>query len=83
MDSSVLPICCPETSYQKYSWLKLPLGGWGARGGRAVKLTRKNIADLKLPLGNKDCVWFDDDISGFGIRIREGGSRTWIYRYRI
>jgi len=27
-------------------------------------------------------VFWDDDIAGFGIRIREGGSRTWVYRYR-
>jgi integrase len=47
-----------------------------------MKLTSKNIAELKLPVGSKDAVWWDDEISGFGIRIREGGSRTWIYRYR-
>jgi integrase len=32
--------------------------------------------------GLKDRVWFDDDISGFGIRLRGGGSSTWVYRYR-
>jgi integrase len=47
-----------------------------------VKLTIKSAAGVELPAGRKDHVWFDDDISGFGIRIREGGSRTWIYRYR-
>ena len=47
-----------------------------------MKLTIKNTASLELPAGRKDFVWFDDDISGLGIRIREGGSRTWIYRYR-
>jgi integrase len=47
-----------------------------------VKLTIKNTASVELPPGRKDHIWFDDDISGFGIRVREGGSRTWIYRYR-
>jgi integrase len=28
-------------------------------------------------------VFWDDDIAGFGLRIRKGGTRTWIYRYRI
>lgn len=51
-------------------------------GAGAMKLTIKNTASLELPAGRKDFVWFDDDISGFGIRIREGGSSTWIYRYR-
>jgi integrase len=47
-----------------------------------MKLTVKKIAELKLPAGSKDAVFWDDDIAGFGIRLREGGSRTWIYRYR-
>jgi integrase len=47
-----------------------------------MNLTIKKIAELKLPAGSKDAVFWDDDIHGFGIRIREGGSRTWIYRYR-
>ena len=47
-----------------------------------MNLTVKKIAELKLPPGSNDAVFWDDDIAGFGIRIREGGSRTWIYRYR-
>jgi integrase len=47
-----------------------------------VNLTVKKIAELNLPTGSADAVFWDDDIAGFGIRIREGGSRTWIYRYR-
>jgi integrase len=47
-----------------------------------MKLTIKTTSELKLPLGRKDAVFWDDDIAGFGIRLREGGTRTWIYRYR-
>jgi integrase len=47
-----------------------------------MKLTAKSPATLSLD-GLKDRAWFDDEISGFGIRLREGGSSTWIYRYRI
>jgi integrase len=48
-----------------------------------VKLTSKSVADLKLPEGKSDYVEWDDDVAGFGVRIRQGGTRTWIYRYRI
>jgi hypothetical protein len=48
-----------------------------------MKFTIRNIVDLKLPPGSKDVVYWDDDTAGFGIRLREGGSRNWIYRYRI
>jgi integrase len=42
-----------------------------------------NTGRLKLPSGSSDFVWWDDRIAGFGIRLRAGGSRNWIYRYRI
>ena len=51
--------------------------------GGAVNFTDRNTARLELPSGSSDRVWWDDDISGFGLRIREGGTRNWIYRYRI
>src|SRR6516225_11621372 len=47
-----------------------------------MRLTIKEAAGLKLPAGKSDHIVFDDDIPGFGIRLREGGSRTWIYQYR-
>src|SRR5215831_19230017 len=51
--------------------------------GGAMKLTEKKTDGLALPAGRKDFVWWDDDIAGFGIRLRDGGSRNWIYRYRV
>jgi integrase len=48
-----------------------------------MKLTVKTTTALELPAGKSDHVYFDDDIGGFGLRLREGGSRAWIYRYRI
>jgi integrase len=47
-----------------------------------MKLTDKSTASLELPAGSTDQVWWDDDIAGFGIRLRAGGTRNWIYRYR-
>ena len=48
-----------------------------------MKLTQKNVAALALPDGKSEAIFFDDDLPGFGIRIRVGGSRTWIYQYKI
>jgi integrase len=48
-----------------------------------MRLTVRNAASMKLPAGKIDHVEFDDSFPGFGVRIREGGSRTWVYRYRV
>ena len=48
-----------------------------------MRLTVKSSDGLKLKAGQKERIAFDDDIPGFGLRIREGGSRSWIFQYRI
>jgi len=48
-----------------------------------MRLTIKNTVGIKLPKEKADYIEFDDDIPGFGIRLRENGSRTWIFQYRI
>jgi integrase len=48
-----------------------------------MKLTAASIARLQLPAGKLDHIEFDDDIPGFGIRLRDGGSRTWIFQYKL
>jgi integrase len=48
-----------------------------------MRLSVKTADAIKLPKGKRDHIEFDDDIPGFGLRIREGGSRTWVYQYRI
>jgi hypothetical protein len=47
-----------------------------------MQFTVKTTASIKLE-GKTERIVFDDDIKGFGLRLREGGSRTWIYQYRI
>ena len=45
-----------------------------------MKLTQASIA--RLPTDKPDAVYYDDDLQGFGIRIRAGGSRNYVVRYR-
>jgi integrase len=47
-----------------------------------MQFTVKTTASIKLE-GKTERIVFDGDIKGFGLRLREGGSRTWIYQYRI
>ena len=46
-----------------------------------MKLTDLSISRLKPT--KADAVYYDDDLPGFGLRIREGGSRNYVVRYRL
>jgi integrase len=48
-----------------------------------VKLTQPNAIRQPLPLGKSDAIFFDDDLPGFGLRVRAGGKRTWVIQYRV
>jgi integrase len=48
-----------------------------------MKLTKTNIAGIEVPPGKTETIVFDDDVSGFGLRVRAGGSRNWIFQYRL
>ena len=52
-----------------------------AREG-AMKLTRDTISALALPADKADYTEWDDDLPGFGVRMR-GGSKKWDCQYRI
>jgi integrase len=47
-----------------------------------MKFTQTSIAKLVLSKGKSDEIFFDDDLPGFGLRIRAGGSRKWVVYYR-
>jgi integrase len=47
-----------------------------------VKLDAKTAAELTLPIGRTDAIFFDDDLPGFGFRIRAGGKRSFVAQYR-
>lgn len=48
-----------------------------------MNLTAQKITSLALGPKETDRIWFDDAIPGFGLRLRDGGSRTWIFQYKI
>jgi integrase len=48
-----------------------------------MKLTQSVVDKLKLPAGKTDHIEWDDWFPGFGVRIREGGSRNYIIQYKI
>jgi integrase len=48
-----------------------------------MKLTVQSAEALKLGRGERDRIWFDDAVPGFGLRVRETGSRSWIFQYKI
>jgi integrase len=48
-----------------------------------VKLTKATIAGLALPPGKFDAIFFDDDMPGFGVRLRAGGKAVWVIQYRV
>lgn len=48
-----------------------------------MKLTNATVKSLKIEAGKSDLIAFDDELPGFGIRIRETGARTWIVQYKL
>jgi integrase len=48
-----------------------------------MRLTTASIEGLKLDTGVADKIIFDDEVPGFGVRVRASGARTWIYQYKI
>jgi integrase len=47
-----------------------------------MRLSNQSVARLELPAGKSESITFDDSLSGFGVRLRSGGRRTWIVQYR-
>src|SRR5262249_48856445 len=48
-----------------------------------MKLTAAAVRSLSLPKGVSDKILFGDELPRFGVRVRAGGSRTWIVQYAI
>ena len=48
-----------------------------------MKITQTNATKLKLPADKQEAIYWDDEIAGFGLRLRAGGSRTFVVQYKI
>jgi integrase len=48
-----------------------------------MKITAQSAETLHLKPGETDRIWFDDAVPGFGLRVRDTGSRSWIYQYKV
>jgi integrase len=48
-----------------------------------MKLTDQMVARLVLPAGKTDHIEPDDEVGGFGLRLRAGGSKVWTYQYAL
>src|SRR5262245_22291100 len=48
-----------------------------------MKLTVGTTPALDLPPGKADHVFWYDEIPGFGVRLRAGGSRVFIFQFTI
>jgi len=41
------------------------------------------VRSAELPAGKSEAIFFDDDIPGFGLRLRAQGSRSFIFQYKL
>lgn len=48
-----------------------------------MKLTTTTVRAQTLPGGKSEAIFFDDDVPGFGLRLRERGSRTFVFQYKL
>jgi len=48
-----------------------------------MKLTDRRISALALPPGKTDHIEWDDDVPGYGVRLREGGARGFVFQYKV
>ena len=48
-----------------------------------TKLTKATVAALTLPRRKSELLVFASDLPGFGVRLRAGGSKTWIFQYKL
>ena len=48
-----------------------------------MRLTDSTVAALTVPDDKAEIIAFDDALPGFGVRVRRGGSRRFIYQYKL
>lgn len=48
-----------------------------------MNLKQSNIDKITLPAGKTDHIEWDENLPGFGLRVREGGSRNFVVQYKV
>jgi integrase len=48
-----------------------------------MKLTAAIVRSAGIPPGKSEAIFFDDDVPGFGLRVREAGSRSFVFQYKL
>jgi integrase len=48
-----------------------------------MRLTDAAVAALTVPEGKAEIIIFDDSLPGFGVRVRQGGSKRYIFQYKV
>lgn len=48
-----------------------------------MKLDDDVISGLSVPEGRAEIIVFDDALPGFGVRVRVGGAKSYIFQYRV
>ena len=48
-----------------------------------MKLTPQLLSALILPPGKSDALFFDGEVPGLALRLRAGGTRGWVFQYRV
>jgi integrase len=48
-----------------------------------MKLSPHAVRTAELPADKSEAIFFDDDVPGFGLRLRKQGSRTFVFQYKL
>ncbi|HEX4106236.1 MAG TPA: integrase arm-type DNA-binding domain-containing protein, partial [Rhizomicrobium sp.] len=46
------------------------------------KLTKRTVDAIQPDPGGRDVTYFDDEIRGFGVRVKPSGSKSYVLKYR-
>jgi integrase len=48
-----------------------------------MRLTDSTMAALRVPDDKSEIIAFDDSLPGFGVRVRRGGSKRFVFQYKL
>jgi hypothetical protein len=48
-----------------------------------MKLNATNVRTLAVPEGRSEKVFFDDDVKGFGLRVKPSGARSYVMCWKV